>query len=535
MVLADCHIIETITITITIRIRMITTPLVGYSLDYKIKLNIQDLEFKDTFSSLELNTTKYLNIPLQERIKLVEGVVESLDSSTNKGFLPSYDLSKFPIISDLLGSFIVDGNEEYIKGIKSMETYKWLYNFIILSLYLFTIESLQLDEELGDLELIGDLKTKERELFERLDPSIRHYLVKRGISLKENTYIGYDTEFTKNTSEENSLVSVQLAVCTKTYVQIPKLKMYQISILDEKTNRVIKQSKNSESFNYSKIELSIQRCIEGVRLLKYEQYDRGILILSESLKLIKGLSYFEQEDYTVFSTPRSLIQPFIQFCDSFSLHELLDVSSGLAKPFLEESSHKLMTLIKSIASNLSNQEGKDKMLELLHNKFSEYTEIEQIGVDNEKPLPFLSHYHKPSGIVEKRLTRNFLSLFSPKTSVTKTKCYYLIAHLTQADLSMLSDFKELKDELSIVNGSFVTIGNPINFRGKSIHIRDTMLLAPGGSKSLATIGKLYNAEFQKVQISKEDLEDMKGFLLRDKIKFTEYALRDALISLIHAS
>jgi hypothetical protein len=62
-----------------------------------------------------------------------------------------------------------------------------------------------------------------------------------------------------------------------------------------------------------------------------------------------------------------------------------------------------------------------------------------------------------------------------------------------------------------------------------------MLLAPGGSKSLASIGKLYGGVLNKIEISKADLEDMEGFLHRDKDKFTEYALRDALISLIHAS
>jgi hypothetical protein len=99
---------------------------------------------------------------------------------------------------------------------------------------------------------------------------------------------------------------------------------------------------------------------------------------------------------------------------------------------------------------------------------------------------------------------------------------------------MLNDFEEIKEELSIVNGSFVTLGKPFKFQGRSVHIRDTMLLAPGGSKSLTNIGRLYGEMFKKVEINKSDLEDMQGFLQRDKSKFIDYALRDALISLIHA-
>jgi len=136
---------------------------------------------------------------------------------------------------------------------------------------------------------------------------------------------------------------------------------------------------------------------------------------------------------------------------------------------------------------------------------------------------------------EKRLSRVFLQLFEvgQKVCITTTKNYYFIAHLTQADLCMLSDFNELKEDLSIVNGSFVTLRDPLKILGCNVHIRDTMLLAPGSRKSLAHIGNLY-PRFNKMTISKEDLEDMQGFLLRDEKKYIQYAIRDAVVSLIHA-
>jgi hypothetical protein len=41
--------------------------------------------------------------------------------------------------------------------------------------------------------------------------------------------------------------------------------------------------------------------------------------------------------------------------------------------------------------------------------------------------------------------------------------------------------------------------------------------------------------FNKISISREALENMQTVLLSDKAKFVEYALRDALISLVQAS
>jgi hypothetical protein len=62
-----------------------------------------------------------------------------------------------------------------------------------------------------------------------------------------------------------------------------------------------------------------------------------------------------------------------------------------------------------------------------------------------------------------------------------------------------------------------------------------MLLAPGGSKSLASIGKLYGEDFNKIQLTKDEIENMDVLLKENKAKFETYAVRDALISLVHAS
>jgi hypothetical protein len=228
----------------------------------------------------------------------------------------------------------------------------------------------------------------------------------------------------------------------------------------------------------------------------------------------------------------------MQVCSTFSFRELIQISSGIAKSHVNKTNDLLMKLLRDICINkFTLQDGPDQMMEKIQSAFRTYTKVEELTNAFEQTLPLLPEEIKvEEDLGEKRLTRqNVKGFFEQEFNITKSKTYYLIAHLTQADLSMLSDFDEIKEELSIVNGSFVTLGKPFKYCGRNIHIRDTMLLAPGGSKSLASVGKLYGEGLKKIEISKSEIEDMEGFLTRDKVKFSEYAIRDALISLVHAS
>jgi hypothetical protein len=113
---------------------------------------------------------------------------------------------------------------------------------------------------------------------------------------------------------------------------------------------------------------------------------------------------------------------------------------------------------------------------------------------------------------------------------------YIIAHYNAADLPMLSDFEVLKQQLSIVNKSFVSLGKPLRYLNTNVYVRDTILLAPAMMGSLKALGKLYSNEgdFSKKLISKDDLNNMGAFLKKDKKAFEDYALQDAVITLKHA-
>ena len=79
----------------------------------------------------------------------ITSLLTALDSSTTKGFLPHHDLLKFPVVAEIIPYFILedmDGEDSYVKGVNSMESYKWLYNLIILNLYYLCVDSLSLFE-----------------------------------------------------------------------------------------------------------------------------------------------------------------------------------------------------------------------------------------------------------------------------------------------------------------------------------------------------------------------------------------------------
>ena len=61
----------------------------------------------------------------------------------------------------------------------------------------------------------------------------------------------------------------------------------------------------------------------------------------------------------------------------------------------------------------------------------------------------------------KRMSRFMVGVSGVKVSFSTERNLYLTSHYTPSDLSMLSDFDEFKEELDIVQKSFVTRGRPI--------------------------------------------------------------------------
>lgn len=131
-----------------------------------------------------------------------------------------------------------------------------------------------------------------------------------------------------------------------------------------------------------------------------------------------------------------------------------------------------------------------------------------------------------------RSSTSYNSFTPERINVVLRKNNFLLIHLAAADLSILKDFADFKPCLNILNSHFVSI-KPIEILGVNVFIRDTMLLSVPGYQALAKIGSLYGKGFEKIELAKGVINNMKQYLVDDPKGFEEYALRDSLITLVH--
>jgi hypothetical protein len=520
------------------------TKVTKVNLEKPLKIVVNGLVFNKLNNELWIDSSNN-DIDTKEVYNSIQQILLEILKINSKGFINNTDLRQFPVISQLISYFT--NKEEYIKGNQVTESYKWILNVLMINLYEFSLKVMSKMESGSEMEsdLMIDFEVLSKNIFSRIDPSIRVKLQKKGISVIQNIYTGFDTEYKNIDAKYNELISVQLAVNTKSLLKIPKYSEYELSTLDTLTGEVYKLNKLSEDFNFSMVEKSLNKSIKEIRYLKYKENDASIFILIKGLKFL-NYPFIEKDDAFVFSFPRSPIQPFIYYNEDgkgYSFKDLLNQANLIGEPFLKDDYEKITDLLKKISKEIHiGFDWKERGVEILK-------------VIKSKELP--------SELIFKKTTRSSLRGVGSddKLSVTKIRNNYFIAHLTNADLSILNDFDTLKEELDIVNKSFVTLGKPIVIGNTNVIIRDTMLLAPQGCRSLESIGGLYGEDFKKVDIVKElsDIqkeqftegltkeqkeklnlnqyikENMDLLLKINKEKFEEYAIKDAIIPLIHAS
>lgn len=172
---------------------------------------------------------------------------------------------------------------EFICGDNSKEIYKWMYNILILKLYYLTILAL---DNLNCAEIeedtVTNMRVKEKELYAKLDSSVRHHLRKQGLSVIKITNMGCYTEFNpKDIGGITRLASSKLAEAYKFNIKIPQTSRYLISTLNVNKNKnklhkiIIRNS--AVRFNYSKVEATKQYAIKKISRVKSEKYDESML------------------------------------------------------------------------------------------------------------------------------------------------------------------------------------------------------------------------------------------------------------------
>ncbi len=463
------------------------------------------------------------------------------------------------------------------------------------------LEEVGKKEDELDNDMMSDLKVLVKELFNRLDPSIRYKMNKRGISFIFNIYTGFDTEYKGVDFYQNNLLSVQLAVNTKINIKIPIHEPYTMSSVHTLTNKVY-SVRSLNDFRSDVLEMSVNNCINTIRRLRFGSYDESMRIIVEGLKS-EGFDYFEKDCYVVFGLPRSDIQPYIyynydgiNYGPGYDLLQLVEESNKMGQPHLSKRFDELIALLKNIYENRMNDNGVKpdcstkkeegdyidrvkildpivvdvktiERLSVASNGIEQLTESEEfidseisegdVAVDSTTDASTDTTTEMFRNVqddtINKKVSpgRGYMTSFSnDRVSVTRICNIYIAAHLTNADLSMLNDFNDFKDDLSIINKNFATLGRGVDLsklkrytkseramklKGCNIYIRDTMLLSPAGKNSLNDLGKLYGAKLHKKSLSKEQIENMDLLLVEDKKLFQEYAVRDAIITLVHCN
>lgn len=469
--------------------------------------------------SLELSFPFILTT--RESYEIIKDILAEISKMTSKGYLNTIDLTTFPIFNRLVME--LTDTKAYINGSKSMVTYGWLYNIIIIKLYELSIELKTNLEVEGTVEtdIYIDLINLCKQLFNSLDPSIRKHLQKRGISIVQNIQTGFDTEFVNKDSIHNTLLSVQMASNIQSYIQIPKTTDYELSSLNPLTNETYLMDKSDSNIDFDKIEKIIRESINRIRFLRFHSIDHSMECIASVLKNLSGVQYFEKDGSYVFRLPTTPIHQFIKFIgsDGYTFKEIINLTNLISSSDLEKSYTSILNLLQLIHQ-------KDPVDPCYFSNLFDTDNLKTYGPDD---LPA----QEISVSLDKTFTRKYHNTISTdKISITKIRNNVFIGHLTSADLSILNDFNEFKDFLDIVNKNFVTLAKPFLYGGSRVIIRDTMLLAPSLQKSLSSIGKLY--DLSKIELSKDEIQNMDKLMLSQKEKFIEYALRDALITLTHA-
>lgn len=455
-----------------------------------------------------------------------------------------------------------------------------------------------------------DFQLFSKELSKNLDRSIRHKLRKQGLTISQNIYTGFDTEYTSLAEYPvalNKLLSAQLAVTTRTRLKLPLLDTTKFEALEpsifadlddqdqDQDHDQVKDVADSLAIAIAPIEQrgslltddrgdsqaiapfehlgsilfddrgdssylenegkspaaqpsfdsakALKLLSEGLiyyRSTRYKHYDESVDHIILALTKEK-IAFSKSNDSVTFAFPFTTIRQFFHRTEdsSYTMKELVETSKKLVNDDLVTSKAELYEKLKEIHLTLdselvSSPEGTlDSALVSSPEGTLEQTFDFESSILSQDRVKADSSVVAATSFSPSKSSRSWLTSFTGhRASVSSTTQIFLILHNSAADLSILSDFNDYKNDLTIVNKSYVTLGEPLKVSGMDVQIRDTQLIAPGGSKSLRSISLLYK-DIPKLDVAEADITDMEGFWNRDKDSFIKYAEQDALITLIH--
>lgn len=490
-------------------------------------------------------------------------LLSGFERVNSKGYINYTEISKLPVINDLYTSilnpvFLSEGIttnklENLIKGL-GIEGYevlvKWSYNLLILHLLVFTqtlisksggsnsppaaaaaaaaatsVLEAEPSEQADPTEpveptMLTDLNQLEKELCGMLDSMLRLKTRKQGITLTQNIYCGFDSEYKKIDMRFNRLLSVQLALSTQSTLKLPLNPEFNFGY-KSKSGEIIHEQ-GSKILDIEKVLGEIRRGIKTYRTLKFGGHDDSLTRLIIGIKE-SGKSYITDQEFMHVIYTNTRVKQYFNRLESYSLKKLVEKSLELVGSDLEDSAERIFEELKNLfetALATNPGESLDTLTELLDpctqnlDKIPSVVDLARETLYEDEtvesaasPTPTVSNLRKS----KKGNRRTWMTSFtSERVSVSIKKQLYLLIHNSAADLSILSDFNDFKESLDLVNKCFVTLSDPIKVGGIDVKIRDTQLLSPGGSKSLHSLSKLYPS-VEKIKISYSDITDMESF------------------------
>lgn len=330
--------------------------IIGYLLDEDKKLYIPGFHVP-TFDYI-INVLKSENIFIIDKCKMIsdeiDRILKGLHSVNSKGFVNSKDLYDYPYISEYF-QYILDlekaidpktrkADFKHLSTLLStkdkMFVYKWVYNLINLKLYtiieylLYEIDDIK--DKIDD-PIYFIYKDLRNIVYNNLDPAVRRHLTRRGISIINNIYTGFDTEYDNIDEKTNKLLSVQLATTFKILLKLPlrtEFNYEELNIGDnsyynyegssdlentfefdenrEKAKLEANESKSKDNkgvktseemvtgyVNKEGIKEDINSSIFYLRALKYKTYDYVFDKIIKGLKR-RGFDFIEKDDDIYF-------------------------------------------------------------------------------------------------------------------------------------------------------------------------------------------------------------------------------------------
>lgn len=122
--------------------------------------------------------------------EFITGVLGTIQRIENRGFINCSDLSTYPIFKSFLQ--LLQKEDEIYEENHPDETFKWIYNLILIKLYEMILKNFKEEEE---KDKANDLNSLAKEIYAKMHTSIKRCLQKRGISIKQNIFTGFDTEY----------------------------------------------------------------------------------------------------------------------------------------------------------------------------------------------------------------------------------------------------------------------------------------------------------------------------------------------------